>query len=88
MALATIRRAISQRFPIGLDDVKEFLKQELIPLVREMRDSINSSSDGPVIYGHGVPVAAPSFGRALYVDLDGGALTTLWVWNGAIWEAK
>lgn len=88
MALATVRRALSQRFPLGLDDVKEFLRQELIPMLRELRESVNSTTDGPVLHGHGAPVAAPTFGRALYIDLDGGALTTLYVWNGLAWEAK
>lgn len=93
MALTIVRRALSQRFPLGLDDVKEHLRQELLPLVRELREAFNQFASGPYDYGTimsgiGVPVDAPSASRAIYIDLAGGALTTLYVWNGAAWEAK
>jgi hypothetical protein len=93
MALTIVRRALSQRFPLGMDDVREFLRQELIPMARELREAFNQFASGPYDYGTvmsgtGAPVAAPSAARAIYIDLAGGALTTLYVWNGVAWEAK
>jgi len=93
MALTIVRRALSQRFPLGLDDVKEHLRQELLPLVRELREAFNQLATGPYDYGtvmsgNGAPLAAPSADRAIYIQLDGGPGTTLWVWEGIAWNPK
>lgn len=41
----------------------------------------------PIFTGLGAPAFTPT-GRALYVRQDGGAGTTLYVWEGAAWAAK
>jgi hypothetical protein len=93
VSLTIVRRKVSDLFPVAAEGVREFLRQEVIPVVREIRDRFNLLATGPydfgtVMSGHGAPVDAPSADRAIYIDLDGGALTTLYVWNGAAWEAK
>lgn len=40
-----------------------------------------------LFFGEGVPTFTPP-GRALYVRLDGGTSTTLYVYEGASWVAK
>lgn len=40
-----------------------------------------------VFFGAGVPTFTPP-GRALFIRLDGGANTTLYVYEGAAWAAK
>lgn len=40
-----------------------------------------------VYWGAGVPTLTPP-GRALYIRTDGGAATTLYVYEGAAWAAK
>jgi hypothetical protein len=40
-----------------------------------------------IYFGTGVPTFTPP-GRALYIRLDGGAATTLYVWEGAAWVGK
>lgn len=40
-----------------------------------------------VFVGRGAPTGTPS-GRALYIRTDGGASTTLYVWEGASWVGK
>lgn len=40
-----------------------------------------------LFFGTGAPGFTPP-GRALYIRLDGGAGTTLYVWEGAAWAAK
>lgn len=41
----------------------------------------------PISTGRGAPTSTPS-GRALYIRQDGGAGSTLYVWEGAAWAAK
>ena len=93
MALTIIKNKISDLFPIDINGVREFLRQEAIPVLKQIREAFNSLASGPydfgtVMSGRGAPVAAPSADRAIYIDLDGGASTTLYVWNGSAWEAK
>lgn len=38
-------------------------------------------------WGNGAPTFTP-VGRAIYIRLDGGAGSTLYVWEGAAWAAK
>ena len=40
-----------------------------------------------IFFGTGVPTFTP-LGRALYLRYDGGAGTTLYVWEGAAWVGK
>lgn len=40
-----------------------------------------------IFFGTGVPTFTPT-GRALFIRLDGGAGTTLYVWQGAAWAGK
>jgi hypothetical protein len=40
-----------------------------------------------VAWGTGAPAFTPTR-RALYIRLDGGANTTLYVWEGTAWAAK
>lgn len=53
---------------------------------QNLLEAINSL--GQFLYfGTGVPILTPP-GRALYIRLDGGAATTLYVWEGAAWVGK
>lgn len=97
MSLEFIRRKLSDRFPIGMTDLLETVRQELFPLVKEIRERYNTFAanlaTGPFDFGvfmcgTGAPIDPPSAARAIYIDLAGGALTTLFVWNGIAWEAK
>lgn len=38
-------------------------------------------------FGNGAPTFTPA-GRAIYIRLNGGAGTTLYVWEGAAWVGK
>ena len=93
MSLTIVRRKVSDLFPLTADGVREFLRQEVVPVVKELREAFNRFATGPydlgtVMSGEGAPTDAPSATRAIYIRLDGGALTTLYVWNGTAWEAK
>ena len=97
MPLTIVKRALSGRLPdafaASAKETLDFLRQELVPLIKELRAAFNSFASGPydfgtVMSGTGVPTLPPSADRAIYIQLDGGALTTLWVWNGIAWEAK
>lgn len=50
-------------------------------------DSRVSGFDQRVFYGSGVPTFTPP-GRAIFIRSDGGAGSTLYVWEGAAWAAK
>lgn len=91
--LGIVHRAVADRAPMSIEGLMEMLRQEVIPTLRELRKAFNLLATGPYNYGTvtsgtGAPVAAPDADRAIYIRLDGGALTTLYVWNGAAWEAK
>ena len=97
MALTIVKKALSGRFPEALSvaprELLELLRQEVVPVLRDVREAFNRFASGPYDYGtimsgNGVPTLAPSGARAIYIRLDGGALTTLYVWNGVAWEAK
>lgn len=93
MALTIVRSKVSDFFPVTAEGVREFLRQEVVPVVKQLRAAFNSMATGPydfgtVMSGTGAPVAAPSAERAIYIQLDGGAGTTLWVWEGAGWVGK
>jgi hypothetical protein len=97
MSLPLIRRKVSDLFPLAVDGLREFMRQEVIPVLKEARERYNdfatSLATGPFDFGviqcgTGVPVAAPSASRAIYIRLDGGALTTLYVWEGGAWAPK
>lgn len=40
-----------------------------------------------IFYGAGVPTFTPT-GRAIFIRTNGGAGSTLYVWEGAAWAAK
>lgn len=98
MALTIVKRALSGRLPEALTvssrELLELFRQEIVPVLREVREKINQFASGPYDYGtvmcgHGPPVDPPSAPRAIYIDLDGGFGTTLWVWEaGVAWNAK
>lgn len=64
--------------PIVGDPVQQHVNEGLIAAVNTLARFID--------YGNGVPTHTPT-GRALYVRLNGGAGTTLYVWSGAAWAA-
>jgi hypothetical protein len=41
-----------------------------------------------LLIGKGAPTLRPGADRGLYLRLDGGAGTTLYVWEGAAWVGK
>ena len=91
--IVIVKKKISDLFPVAVEGVMEFLRQEVVPVVKELRERFNSLASGPydfgtVMSGLGAPTVAPSADRAIYIRLDGGVLTTLYVWTGAAWEAK
>ena len=101
MSLGQVDKDISQTAPgKDLDSVWWFAVRELAEVVRKLRTRWNSFANDAdanglltlntvsITSGAGVPVAAPAATRAIYIRNDGGALTTLYVWNGVAWEAK
>lgn len=93
MSTTHVKRTLSSRSPENLEDVIEMLTQEVMPVLQECRDTINRFVSGPydlgtIMSGNGVPTVAPTGSRAIYIRLNGGALTSLYVWNGIAWEAK
>lgn len=64
--------------PAG-DDVQRRTNDELLRAINQV---------GQILYwGRGAPTFTPA-GRALYIDIAGGAGTTLYVHEGAGWAAK
>lgn len=91
--LSIVRRALSQVAPNSLDELLKYARDELSPVLRDVRESFNRLATGPydlgtIVCGTGIPVDAPSASRAIYIRLDGGAGTTLFVWEGAAWVGK
>lgn len=94
MSVLTIcKRQLSQRIPVLAEDVVEFVRQELYPVLKELRDAFNRFSTGPynlgtISCGTGAPVDPPNATRGIYIRLDGGAGTSLYVFEGAAWVPK
>ena len=95
MSATHVKRTLSSRSPETLEDVIEMMTQEVMPVLQECRDTINRFVSGPydlgtIMSGSGVPTAAPTGARAIYIRLNGGALTSLYVYEGPGpgWVAK
>jgi hypothetical protein len=61
---------------------------DLLAFMDQNRKPATSPLSGLFTWGTGVPSAAPKAARAMYLRLDGGANTTLYIWAGAAWAAK
>lgn len=69
----------SMRVPI-VDSVQQQQNNE------DLLNAVNALGQF-IFFGTGVPTFTPP-GRAIYIRLDGGAGTTLYVWEGAAWVGK
>ena len=69
----------SLREPLVSDPSQQANNEDLLVAINQIAQFI--------FFGTGAPTFTPP-GRALYVRLDGGAGTTLYVWEGAAWAAK
>jgi hypothetical protein len=95
MSLTIVKRAISDAFPTLAkpEAILEYLRQTVVPVVRDLREKFNLFASGPYDFGTvssgvGIPTTPPNAARAIYIQLDGGAGTTLWVWEGSSWVGK
>lgn len=91
-ALTICRRALTGRLP-DQDGILEFLRQELVPVLKELRETVNRFASGPydmgtILSGNGVPTTVPFGARAIYIRLDGGPGSTLYVFEGFAWAPK
>jgi hypothetical protein len=67
------------RWPFVAEPQQQANNEDLLAAVNEIAQFLS--------WGDGVPAHTPD-GRQLYVRRDGGANTTLYVYEGAAWAAK
>lgn len=74
-------KRFSLRHPFVVDISQQQNNEDLLAAVNETAQF--------VFHGAGAPAfTPPDGGRALYIRIDGGVNTTLYVYEGSTWSAK